>query len=321
MHRKIRGIHLFDSISDACVPYDQFKDSENYYCTSLSLVGVLKVLFNVLVKNKLVNTHHRKSFFIVQLLFIRFFKRKIFHTVHAPFSHYGGFYRRLICTYSYKNLIFNSYQTRDSFAKFNKSYNDSPVIFNGVDIETLISIKKFNNKIKKNKERNSNFFSILLCGRSVPAKNLEFVVEAIKENSLDQPIELIIVSDYPPSNQPTVIHNKNLLISKHPFMKQKKLWELACKVDAVVSPSIIEGYGNWQIEASFLCDDILLSDIPIHRDYFESHLFFDPLNQSDFISSLSSLIKGENKKKTCLKDPSSHNRNKVIKMYEEAYGI
>tara|TARA_Y100000385_G_scaffold291110_1_gene367260 strand:- start:1170 stop:2132 length:963 start_codon:yes stop_codon:yes gene_type:complete len=320
MFRKIRGIHLFDSISDACVPYDQFKNSDNYDCTALSLVSVLKVLFNVLVNNKLLNTHHRKSFFIAQLLFLRLFKRKVFHTVHAPFSHYGYFYRRLICTYSYKNLIFNSYQTRDSFAEFNKSYNDSPVIFNGVDIETLISVKKFNSKTLKNNKKNMNFYRILLCGRSVVAKNLEFVVKAVKENSFDQPIELIIVSDDPPSNPSTVRYNKYLIISKYPFMKQKKLWELACKVDVVVSPSILEGYGNWQIEASFLCDNILLSDIPIHRDYFQSHLFFDPLNQVDFVSSLSSLMKG-NDKKTCLKDPSAHNRNKVIKMYEHVYGI
>lgn len=135
----------------------------------------------------------------------------------------------------------------------------------------------------------------LYVGNAYPHKNLQLIFDAFAQNEL----ELVLVAKATP-------YLTKLLASIPPKLKKritllhsvgdKDLVSLYAHATALITPSLMEGYGLPGIEALMLGTPVLASNIPVYREVYEDKVtYFDPHSPADLLRAIKSVGKKSNR--------------------------
>ncbi len=135
-------------------------------------------------------------------------------------------------------------------------------------------------RVERGELRNKKYF--LYVGNAYPHKNLDRLVEAFIEfrKEVKDKIELILVGkdDYFYKKLHVTVENENIQgISFKHDVSDAELSELYSHAVALISPSLMEGFGLPPLEAMSLSTPVLLSDTPSFREVCaDAAFYFDP---------------------------------------------
>ncbi|MBQ6436076.1 glycosyltransferase family 4 protein [bacterium] len=158
-------------------------------------------------------------------------------------------------------------------------------IYNGTtDFQSIKATANFATKLPKQ--------YLLYVGSLYPHKNINLVLQVMTQN---QNLNLVMVSARDAFTKQTKAQVKNLdLTSRVTFLsgvsdgQLKYLYEHA---QALVQPSLSEGFGLTGIEAMKCACPVLASDIPIFQEVYGQHYYrFDPRDTQSFQAAYDQLL-------------------------------
>lgn len=168
------------------------------------------------------------------------------------------------------------------------------VTYEGVDRDFKFKLKNSFNKISETKKIKPY---ILYVGNAYPHKNLERLIEVMKETREMRGIKLVLVGpdDFFYRRLEDFVR-KNNLDGRIIFYGQRQDDELvALYKNAIflVIPSLMEGFGLTALEAMSQGCLVLASDIPALREVCgEAALYFDPTNKEEIKEKIVRAIRG-----------------------------
>lgn len=185
-------------------------------------------------------------------------------------------------------------QLKDIYGE--KISKKTTTIYEGVNYQILES--KDN---KKFVEKFNNFF--IYVGNFYPHKNVDKLIEAFR--GLDKKYKLILLGpdDYFTNKTLKCIDtfklSKNIVLIKNPTLSD--LIFFYKNANALVHPSLSEGFGLPLIEAAYFNCPIIASDIKVFKELLgNNYLSFDPNDTDDITKKINKFI--ENKPKFNYKD-------------------
>lgn len=132
---------------------------------------------------------------------------------------------------------------------------------------------------------------LLYVGNAYPHKNLKVLLDSLKSLK-DQSLHLVIVSKLNPFLSRTLApyEPKNIHIMSE--LSDTELYAVYQNANALVTPSLMEGYGLVGLEALMLGTPVIASDIPVYREvYRDLATYFDPNNSTELASAIRSVLK------------------------------
>lgn len=162
-----------------------------------------------------------------------------------------------------------------------KVKNKTQVIYNGVnDFSPLLTPQKFKTPLPKN--------FLLYVGSLYPHKNLNLVLRALTQQA---DLNLVIVSARNAFWNKTAAKIKDLHLEKQiTFLGQvsdQQLQFLYQQAQALVQPSLSEGFGLTGIEALKLGTPVIASKIATFQEvYGDVFTAFDPYSEADFLQAV-----------------------------------
>ncbi len=164
------------------------------------------------------------------------------------------------------------------------------VIYEGSDIKEIKS-KKTSFKIPE------KYF--LFVGTIEPRKNLSRLLKAISIIKEKNPeVKLIVVGKKGWAYKeifgqiPKLNIGENIIITD--YISRQELKFLYENTQALVFPSLYEGFGLPILEAIYLKKPVLASDLPVFREVFGDYpLYFNPLNSKDMAEKINNFLSME----------------------------
>lgn len=236
-----------------------------------SQLGFWSLVSKLRTKSKnsklILHTHNRKD-----IVYSKFLKKvKHFHTFHSAYPDKNWMYRLLIPS--------NSISISQTVENYLKKYNmNSTVIYNGV--ESYIKVKKV---------ENSNCNKFLYIGRLSYEKG---VLDLLQLFSKEQSYSLTLVGDgdmYPQCSK-VAESNPNLKLMGY----KNNPWKGSEYYDAIIIPSLWEGFCLVGVEAILNGIPVIASDIPALREilyFLPDECFFSSKNQEGMEKSIEYLQK------------------------------
>ena len=172
---------------------------------------------------------------------------------------------------------------------FGASYQSKMVsIYEGVSAK--IQNAKENEKLK---EKLPKKFMIYV-GNFYPHKNIERLIKAYLKLSTDVSLILVGPDDYFQKRLLPLFENSNNR-GKTIFYTNPSLEDLVFfykNAEALVHPSLSEGFGLTLLEAAYFNCPIIASDIPVLREVLDSqYTMFDPYDIDDIASKIAGVLK------------------------------
>lgn len=195
-----------------------------------------------------------------------------------------------------KEILFLGYQTQLEAQNYTKlqftdpnlpSYKQNTVVWNGVGRDFLNSPKMPQNEQTSGKP----YFFFVSVWRKY--KNLDFLVTAFelfqKNNNFSHQL---VIAGVPDAKDPKIIdcaknspESKNIQIFEN--VSQEKLVNLYDYCEALVFPSLSEGFGLALVEAVARGKNVICSDIKIFREIMQDGaIYFDPLIAEDITRAM-----------------------------------
>jgi len=134
---------------------------------------------------------------------------------------------------------------------------------------------------------------LLFVGNAYPHKNLKVLLDAVKSLK-DQSLHLVIVSKLNPFLSRTLApyEPKNIHIMSE--LSDAELYSVYKHANALVTPSLMEGYGLVGLEALMLGTPVIASDIPVYREVYRDLVtYFEPNNSAALAGVIQSVLKLE----------------------------
>ena len=209
-------------------------------------------------------------------------------TLLLPFYYFKIlFYKLVIRVASRKarKIISPSIATKDEISDHLKIKKEKIIVtYEGVDDELKIENSKFKT------EKYDNYF--LYVGNAYPHKNLENLIlafEKLSKENLEVKLILVGKEDYFYKKLREIIINKNLEKRIIFFGKAKdsELFDLYKHAKALVSASLMEGFGLPVLEAMSQKCLVVCSDIPSFREVAnDTAIYFNPGNADEIYNAL-----------------------------------
>lgn len=222
-----------------------------------------------LINPDIIHSHCPRSLFLNYLLPNNFEK---IHTIH----NYPGYVEKVLygryigiittqiilfalkrinhpiaCAENIKNLLYDNHKIKVSFVRNGCDYPSQKV--SGED--------KLKAKIKLDLDTNKKYF--ITIGRISNEKNIEFICEIF--NELNTNTQLIVVGD-----GPLLARLRKEYINIKFIGYKRNIKEYLLSSDFYISASLTEGMANAVLEAMSLGLPLILSDIPSHKEIFDS---------------------------------------------------
>jgi len=141
---------------------------------------------------------------------------------------------------------------------------------------------------------------LIYTGSLYPHKNVERLVEAIKklQNSKTPKLQLIIVCSrnifYDRFKKKIKEMKAEKLVNLIGFVPDEDLVGLYQEAEALVFPSLLEGFGLPGLEAMACGCPVICSDIPVLREiYSEAALYFNPYDSDDIAEKIKLIVKND----------------------------
>jgi len=189
-------------------------------------------------------------------------------------------------------------------SQYGTSYSEKIIpITEGVDFELLQAFERIqaSGNVKPLNLPDPYF---LYVGNFYPHKNVEKLVEAFGSLSQKSAQKLVLVGpeNYFSNKLKSLIAEKKIevVIWKH-HVSHDELAQLYFTADALVNPSLSEGFGLPLIEAQHCGCPVIASDIPVFRELMgSSYLAFDPNSVESITKALSKPIRRDEVKNASL---------------------
>lgn len=150
-----------------------------------------------------------------------------------------------------------------------------------------------------------NYSYFLYVGNTYPHKNLDVLIHAFS-GLTDTSVKLIIVGkkDYFQNRLKNTASlgykNPNIIFEEN--VSDKKLAGLYSQALALISPSLMEGFGLPVLEAMRNNCLVLASDIPVYREICsDAVVYFDPKNREDIMKKMQLVLDKKISKEVMLK--------------------
>ncbi len=199
-----------------------------------------------------------------------------------------------------KKIITVSNATKEEIADHLKiKENKIEVIYEAAD--DSLKLKTENVKLQtsntKYKIQNTKYF--LYVGNAYPHKNLEKLIQAFNKISNEyEDLKLILIGKKDYFYQRLEKENKSKRIIFFGKATDSELSSFYSNAIALVSPSLMEGFGLPVLEAMSLKCLVIASDIPAFREIAQDNiLYFNPQDVNDISEKLKDVIKNEDKYK------------------------
>ncbi|MDR0463347.1 MAG: glycosyltransferase family 4 protein [Pseudomonadales bacterium] len=164
---------------------------------------------------------------------------------------------------------------------------------------------------------------LLYVGSLYPHKNIKIVLEAMTKN---QKLLLVCVGSRNVFQDRIKAQVEKLDLKNRVFflgyVADEELSYLYQHCQALVQPSLSEGFGLTGVEAMGVGAPVLASDIPIFKEiYGEAAFIFDPHNSNSFLTTLNNLEKTNRQKiiEQGKKQASKYNWDDMIKTVVQTY--
>jgi len=286
------------------------------------------------IKPDIIHTHHTLSGFFGRI-FGKILKVPIIiATIHANmngFNRYQQILRGLTLNLA-DCIVCNSKNTLESFLPWQNKIIDvkkKRVIYNGVDINKVISYKSNNIRYKYNIDK--EVFLLGNVGRLVKKKNQKTLIKAFKvfKNDIKEETKLLIVGDGPlRTNLLSLVDDLNLKndIIFTGLIPRKEVYKIINSLDLFIMTSIFEGFCNAIVEAMVAGNSIIATNIqPLPEVIGEGNgIFFKKGDYKDLVNKMLKLYRDKNlKKELSLKAQkyAINNRSleKCIQNYQNLY--
>lgn len=132
---------------------------------------------------------------------------------------------------------------------------------------------------------------LLYVGNAYPHKNLTVLLDGIKALK-DPSLHLVVVSKLTPFLSRTLApyEPKNIHIMSE--LTDSELYAVYKNASALVTPSLMEGYGLVGLEALMLGVPVVASNIPVYREVYGSSVtYFEPKNVDDLVKAIKAVLK------------------------------
>lgn len=184
---------------------------------------------------------------------------------------------------SKKILVPTEFVKKDILENFKVNGNKIIVTYEGVGIE----LQKQSFTLPEKTLPEKKFF--LYVGNFYPHKNVELLIEAWKKLKGKYNLVLAGPNDFFAKRIKDLIKKSNLenavfLVSN---LSDEKLSNYYKKAEALVLPSLFEGFGLSVVEAAYFNCKVLLSDIPVFREIAPNNaIFFNPESIDDLYTKI-----------------------------------
>lgn len=135
---------------------------------------------------------------------------------------------------------------------------------------------------------------LLFVGNAYPHKNLKILLDAFRDLK-DPLLHLVIVSKLTPFLSRTLApyEPKNIHILSE--LTDNELLGVYKNAKALVTPSLMEGYGLPGLEAMMLGVPVIASNIPVYREVYGKNVtYFDPKKSDDLTQAIKTVLKAPN---------------------------
>lgn len=132
---------------------------------------------------------------------------------------------------------------------------------------------------------------LLYVGNAYPHKNLSVLLDALKALK-DPSLHLVVVSKLTPFLSRTLApyEPKNIHIMSE--LADSELYTVYNNASALVTPSLMEGYGLVGLEALMLGVPVVASNIPVYREvYGKLVTYFEPKNVNSLVKAINVVLK------------------------------
>ena len=228
------------------------------------------------------------------------------------------FYKLVIKTAlkkSEKIITVSNFTKKDIIEQFKVDEKKIKVIYEGVanldkGSDSLFVAKLNQNDILKDYHISSPF--LLYVGNAYPHKNLEFLINNFIEfNKKNIEFKLVMVGkeDYFYKKLKNKYKDNNIIFTG--YVSDEKLIILYQRASVYVFPSLYEGFGLPPLEALYNSCPVLSSGVSSMPEILEDcALYFDPLDNSDFLNKLTLIIRDNNLRNKMILDGK-----KLVKKY------
>lgn len=163
--------------------------------------------------------------------------------------------------------------------------------YSQVTDKTKVTYEGYSQTLSVTKVSKVNENQILYIGSLYPHKNIELVLRAVQQ--LPE-IQLILVGARDAFSERVKKKIKELGIEKQValrgYVPDEELGNLIASSNAVIQPSLSEGFGLTGLEAMGSGGVVIASNIPIFKEiYGDAALYFDPYDPKSFIETLSKI--------------------------------
>lgn len=147
--------------------------------------------------------------------------------------------------------------------------NSSHVIKNGVEINQYFALNNDDKKKLKHKLGFNNEYLICSIGILNERKDPECVIRGFVKSNMGDDVKLIIIGKGKLDERCKKIATQNVILKGH----INNVYEYLQISDCFVSASHSEGLPNSVLEAASVGINLILSDIPQHREIFEDSIY------------------------------------------------
>ena len=213
-------------------------------------------------------------------LYITTFKRHIKYFIRIILRVLGVYYR-----FYYSNLKFNINKAEKIITISKTSYSDIISKFNCNPNKIEVLLPPFKKVLQsKSSFKYKNFFLFVSSNRYT--KNTYRGLKALDYIwSKDASFPPAVVTGNPTSKILKRINNKNKII-KLPYISDGDLNYLYENANALIFPSLCEGFGLPPLEALKCGTNVICSDIPCFREIYSKVTFFDPYDINDIANKI-----------------------------------
>lgn len=205
---------------------------------------------------------------------------------------FGEIIERISLKLPWNQVIALSYSTKDKLIKNKIPEDKIEVVYGGIDLKSINSIKQKKNLKTKN---------ILCISRLVKYKRIKDLINAFVKLQKQYPsLSLTIVGQGPEEKKlKDLVENLNLL-NKINFLKnipRNKLIRLLKQAYIFCLPSVVEGFGLVTIEAASCQTPYIITDIKVNKEITnngQGGLFFKKRDKDDLKEKLAVLLKDKN---------------------------
>lgn len=130
---------------------------------------------------------------------------------------------------------------------------------------------------------------LLFVGNAYPHKNLSTLLKAFSLIK-DKNLKLVIVAKQNPYLESLLKNADRSRLVIFSGLTDQELVQVYRSARALVTPSLMEGYGLPGIEALILGTPVIASDIPVYREVYGAHvIYFDPQSPPRLAQAIDSL--------------------------------